>query len=203
MKKNKISKNWIRRQNRDIYVREAIKLGYRSRSAFKLIQIDEKYKIFSNKKTFLDIGASPGGWSQVACKKIKNAKIFSIDITPMKPIKNVEFFLGDFTKIESKKKIIKFFNKDIDLIVSDMAQNTTGNKNLDSIVTNELCLEAINFSKDIIKKNGCFVSKIFMGSSFKEIIELARQIFQDVKIFKPRSSRKESKENFIICRNLK
>ena len=203
MKKNKISKNWIKRQHRDIYVREAQIQGYRSRSAFKLIEIDKKYKIFSNKKTFLDIGSTPGGWSQVANNKIKNCKILSIDINEMQPIKNVKFILGDFTDEEIKKKIINFFESKIDLIVSDMAQNTTGNKNLDSLITGELCLDVLNFTKNIIKKNGIFISKIFMGSNFKEIITISKNIIKDVKIYKPHSSRKESKENYIICKNLK
>jgi len=203
LKKNKISKNWIRRQHRDIYVREAQIQGYRSRSAFKLLEIDKKYKIFNNKKTFLDIGSTPGGWSQVANNKIKNGKILSIDLNEMQPIKNVKFILGDFTNEDIKIKIINFFESKIDIIVSDMAQNTTGNKNFDSLVTGELCLDVINFTKNIIKENGIFVSKIFMGSNFKEIITLSKNIFKNVKIYKPQSSRKESKENYIICKNLK
>jgi len=203
LKKNKISKNWIRRQHRDIYVREAQIQGYRSRSAFKLLEIDKKYKIFTNKKSFLDIGSTPGGWSQVANNKIKNSKILSLDINEMEPIKNVKFILGDFTNEDIKLKIIKFFESKIDIIVSDMAQNTTGNKNLDSLITGELCLDVINFTKKIIKPNGCFISKIFMGSNFKEIIDTCKSTFKGVKVYKPQSSRKESKENFIICKNLK
>tara|TARA_B100000959_G_C14681527_1_gene500817 strand:+ start:33 stop:644 length:612 start_codon:yes stop_codon:yes gene_type:complete len=203
LKKNKISKNWIRRQHRDIYVRSAIIRGYRSRSAFKLIEIDKKFKIFYNKKTFLDLGAFPGSWSQVASEKIKNGKILSVDLKQMDPINNTNFILGNFTETKIKKDISNYFENKIDIIVSDMAQNTTGNKNLDSLITGELCLDALNFAKDIINKNGFFVSKIFMGSNFKEIIDKARNIFKDVKIFKPKSSRKESKENYIICKNLK
>jgi 23S rRNA (uridine2552-2'-O)-methyltransferase len=121
----------------------------------------------------------------------------------MDPINNTNFILGNFTETKIKKDIFNYFENKIDIIVSDMAQNTTGNKNLDSLITGELCLDALNFAKDIINKNGFFVSKIFMGSNFKEIIDKARNIFKDVKIFKPKSSRKESKENYIICKNLK
>ena len=177
--------------------------GYRSRSAFKLIEIDKKFNIFYNKKTFLDLGAFPGGWSQVASENIKNGKILSVDLKQMEPIDNTKFILGNFAETQVKKDISNYFKDKIDIIVSDMAQNTTGNKNLDSLITGELCLDALNFTKDIINKNGFFVSKIFMGSNFKEIICKVRSIFKDVKIFKPKSSRKESKENYIICKNLK
>ena len=177
--------------------------GYRSRSAFKLIEIDKKFNIFYNKKTFLDLGAFPGGWSQVAGEKIKNGNILSVDLKQMEPIDNTNFILGNFSEDKTKKKIINYFIDKIDIVVSDMAQNTTGNKNLDSLIIGELCLDALNFTKEIINKNGFFVSKIFMGSNFKEIISKVRNIFKDVKIFKPKSSRKESKENYIICKNLK
>ena len=203
MKKNKISKNWIRRQQKDIYVRSAIMRGYRSRSAFKLIEIDKKFNIFYNKKTFLDLGSFPGGWSQVAGEKIKNGNILSVDLKQMESIDNTNFILGNFTEDKTKKKIFNYFMDKIDIVASDMAQNTTGNKNLDSHIIGELCLDALNFTKEIINKNGFFVSKIFMGSNFKEIISKSKNIFKDVKIFKPKSSRKESKENYIICKKLK
>ena len=203
MKKNKVSKNWIRRQRRDIYVRNAIIRGYRSRSAFKLIEIDKKFRLFLNKKTLLDLGSSPGGWTQVATKKIIKGKILSVDLKKMDPIVNSKFILGNFLMQEVKNEILDYFDQKIDIVISDMAPNTTGNKNLDSLVAGELCLEAMNFSKNIIKKNGFFVSKIFMGSNFNEILNIAKGLFKNVSIFKPKSSRKESKENYIICKNLK
>ena len=203
MKKNKISKNWIRKQHRDIYVRSSKILGYRSRSAFKLIEIDKKFRLFLNKKTLLDLGSSPGGWTQIATKKIINGKILSVDLKKMDPIANSKFILGNFLVQEVKNEILDYFDQKIDIVISDMAPNTTGNKNLDSLVAGELCLEAMNFSKNIIKKNGFFVSKIFMGSNFNEILNIAKGLFKNVSIFKPKSSRKESKENYIICKNLK
>ena len=203
MKKNKISKNWIKKQHRDIYFRYSKIHGYRSRSAFKLIEIDKKFRLFLNKKTLLDLGSFPGGWTQVATKKIIKGKILSVDLKKMDPIANSKFILGNFLMREVKNKIHNYFNENIDIVISDMSQNTTGNKNLDSLVTGELCLEAMNFSKNIIKKNGFFVSKFFMGSNFNEILNIAKELFKDVSIFKPKSSRKESKENYIICKNLK
>jgi len=203
LKKSKISKNWINKQNRDIYVKESRAQGYRSRSAFKLIEIDQRFNFLSKSKSLLDLGSAPGSWSQVASKKIKNGKILSVDIKEMLPISNNLFLKGDFTKLEIQNKIIKFFNTRIDTIVSDMAFNTTGNKALDSFKTGNLCLNALEFSRKILKVNAYFVSKIFMGAIFKEIQMRAKEIFKEVLIFKPKSSRKESKEIYIFCRNLK
>ncbi len=202
MKKNKVSKNWINKQKRDIYVRESKIQGYRSRSAFKLIEIDKKFNFFKKNIKFLDLGGAPGGWAQVATKNIKNGKILSVDIKPIEPIDNVDFLIGDFTDFQIQKKIFNYFNTKIDLLVSDMAPNTTGNKNIDSLATGNLCILAIDFASKILKDNGVFVSKIFMGSVFEEIRLKAQKVFKNVKIFKPSSSRKESKENYIICKNL-
>ena len=111
--------------------------------------------------------------------------------------------IGDFSKEESKQKIREYFNKKVDLVVSDMAVNTTGNKNLDSIVTGELCLDAMIFAKNQLNHKGKFISKLFMGSSFNEVVSEAKKIFKEVRVFKPPSSRKDSKESFIICKILR
>ena len=203
MSKNKISKKWIKRQNRDLFVKKSRIQGYRSRSAFKLIEIDKKFNLLSKSKFFLDLGASPGGWSQIASNHIKDGKILSVDIKNMSPIKNIHFLKGDFTNLDMQNNILTFFNTKIDMVVSDMAPNTTGNKNADSWKTGELCLSALYFSTNILKKSGFFISKIFMGSIFKEIQNLAKKKFKEVFIFKPESSRKESKEIYIICKYLK
>ena len=203
MKKNKINKNWIIKHNRDIYVKESRGQSYRSRSAFKLIEIDQKFNFLSKSNSLLDLGSVPGSWSQVASKKIKNGKILSVDIKEMLPITNTVFLKGDFTELETQNKIMKFFGKRIDTMVSDMASNTTGNKSLDSLRTGNLCLNALEYSRKILKINAFFVSKIFMGGIFKEIQIRAKEIFKDVLIFKPKSSRKESKEIYIFCKNLK
>ena len=203
MKKNKISKEWINRQHRDIYVIKSKQEGFRSRAVYKLKEINEKYKIIKNGFTVIDLGAAPGGWSQFIIQKFSNCKLLSIDLKEMEPIGNSYQIVGDFNNEILKKKIINYFNQKVDLVISDMAVNTTGNKNLDSVVTGELCLEAMRFSRDQLKQNGCFVSKIFMGSNFNEIISEARMNFKDTNIYKPPSSRKESKESFLICRKLK
>ena len=203
MKKNKISKEWINRQHRDIYVKKSKQEGYRSRAVYKLQEINEKFKILKNGFSVIDLGAAPGGWSQFVIEKYKNCKLLSIDLKKIEPIGNSYQIVGDFNDQSTKEKIINYFNKKVDLVMSDMAVNTTGNKNLDSVVTGELCLEALRFSKDQLKQDGSFVSKIFMGSTFNEIVGEAKLTFKEINIFKPPSSRKESKESFIICRKLR
>ncbi len=203
MKKNKISKNWINKQKRDIYVRQSKVDGYRARSAYKLIEIDKKFKIFKNGMFILDIGAAPGSWSQYASKIIKNGKIISIDLKEISPIDNGIHIKGDFTEPDIQEKIKENVTKEFDVVMSDMAVNTTGVKNLDSIQTGELCKEAMTFSKKVISSKGYFISKIFMGSTFNEIVALGKKIFKEVKVFKPLSSRKESKESFIICKKIR
>ena len=203
MKKNKISKNWVNKQRRDTYVRQSKVDGYRARSAYKLIEIDEKFKIFKGGLTVIDIGAAPGSWSQYASKVVRNGKIISIDLKEMESIDNTVQIKGDFTEDETQQKIKEFLIGKSDVVMSDMAVNTTGIKNIDSIQTGELCKEAMIFSKDIISNGGFFVSKIFMGGSFNEIVQLGKKIFKEVKVFKPKSSRKDSKESFIICKNLR
>ena len=203
MKKNKISKNWLNKQKKDIYVRQSKVDGYRARSAYKLIEIDEKFKIFKGNMFVIDIGAAPGSWSQYVSKVVKNGKLISIDLKEMDEIKNTTLIKGDFTDENIKNKIKNFLNKKPDVIISDMAVNTTGIKDLDSLQTGELCKEAIYFAKDVLSKNGFFVSKIFMGSSFNEIVALSKKTFKEVKVFKPKSSRKVSKESFIICKKIR
>ena len=200
MKKNKISKNWINNQKRDIFVRQSKIEGYRSRAVYKLKEIDEKFKILKNGISLVDLGAAPGSWSQYVAKKVKSGKILSIDLNEFEQISNIHQLRGDFTDILQKITIKNYFGKKVDVVLSDMAVNTTGNKNLDSIQTGELCMEAMNFSKEILKNEGKFVSKIFMGSTFNEIVSEAKKIFKESKVFKPLASRKDSKESFIICK---
>ena len=203
MKKNRISKNWINKQKRDIYVRQSQVDGYRARSAYKLIEIDEKFKILKNGISVIDLGASPGSWSQYIARTVKNGRLVSIDIKAMEEINNTIQIKADFTESNSQEKIKGFFKSKVDVVVSDMAVNTTGIKDIDAIYTGELAMEAMNFSKEMLVKEGRFVSKIFLGSSFNEIVALGKKLFKEVKVFKPKSSRKESKESFIICKILR
>ena len=203
MKKNKISKNWVNKQRRDTYVKQSKVDGYRARSAYKLIEIDEKFKIFKGGISVIDIGAAPGSWSQYATKVAKNGRLISIDLKVMEAIGNTVQIQGDFTEEKTQDEIKKYINNKVDVVMSDMAVNTTGIKNIDSIQTGELCKEAMFFAKDILEVNGFFISKIFMGGTFNEIVADGKKYFKEVKVFKPKSSRKDSKESFIICRKLR
>ena len=203
MKKNRISKNWINKQRRDIYVRKSQVEGYRARSVYKLIEIDQKFKILKNGISVIDLGAAPGSWSQYVNKIVKSGRLVSVDLKEMEEINNTSQIKGDFTEKEQQDKIIKLFRSKVDVVLSDMAVNTTGIKDIDAIYTGELCKEAMLFAKEFLAKEGKFVSKIFLGTSFNEIVAEAKTIFKEVKIFKPKSSRKESKESFIICKKLR
>ena len=147
MKKNKISKNWVNKQRRDTYVRQSKIDGYRARSAYKLIEIDKKFKIFKGGLYVIDLGAAPGSWSQYVSKVVKNGKIISLDLKQMEEIKNTIQIKGDFTNIDTQNQIKDYIDKELDVVMSDMAVNTTGIKNIDSIQTGELCKEAMLFSK--------------------------------------------------------
>ena len=153
MKKNKISKNWVNKQRRDTYVRQSKVDGYRARSAYKLKEIDEKFKIFKGGLSVIDIGAAPGSWSQYAIKAAKSGKLISIDLKKMEPIGNSVQIQGDFTEEKTQEEIKKNINGKVDIVMSDMAVDTTGIKNIDSIQTGEMCKEAMFFAKDLKKEN--------------------------------------------------
>ena len=202
-KKTKKSNSWKIKQHRDQYFKKSKTLGYRSRASFKLIELNDKFKFLKKNSYLLDLGSYPGGWSQVASKIIINGKILSIDTTPMKPINNVDFYNADIFDFKTKEKIMRYFNGNLEIIISDMAANTTGNKSLDSIRTNQLCIEVINFASKILINKGVFVSKVFMGDDFIEVKNLAKSLFKNVNFFKPESSRNESKETYIHCKILR
>ncbi len=203
MKKNKISKNWVNKQRRDTYVRQSKVDGYRARSAYKLIEIDQKFKIFKGGISVIDVGAAPGSWSQYVAKVVKSGRLISIDLKKMEPIGSSTQICGDFTDQKVQEEIKRYIYNKVDVVMSDMAVNTTGIKNIDSIQTGELCKEAMFFAKETLKDNGFFISKIFMGGTFNEIVAEGKKFFREVKVFKPKSSRKDSKESFIICQKLR
>jgi len=203
MKKNKSSKNWIIEQHRDQYFKQAKSSGFRSRSAYKLLELNKKFKLFSNCNFVIDLGSYPGGWSQMLKKNLKNCKILSVDIKKMDKIEGVDFLCCDFQKEESKEKILKKLNNKADLLVSDMAADTTGNKDLDCIRTNALCVEVIEFSSFVLKESGVVISKLFNGQDFLNVKNLAKSKFREVNFFKPESSRDYSKETYIHCAGIK
>ena len=202
-KRIKKSNTWKIKQHRDPFFKKSRTLGYRSRASFKLLELNEKFKFIGKNTNLLDLGSYPGGWSQVASQIIIGGKILSIDLKQMKPIKNVKFISCDIFDQKAKNEISYFFKGKLDVIISDMAADTTGNKSLDSIRTNQLCLEVLNFSLQILKPQGVLVSKLFMGEDFLEIKDIANSRFKKVNFFKPQSSRDESKETYLHCKLLK
>ena len=186
----------------DHYFIKAKEQGYRSRSAFKLIELNQKFKFLKKEIKLLDVGSFPGGWLQVAKKIIKNGKILGIDKKKLIQIEGARIIEGDFLEERSKNDILKFFNSKINVILSDMAPNTSGNKSLDAIKTNELCLSILEFSKKVLDKNGVVVSKLFMGEDFEAIKIYAKETFKNIRFFKPNSSRHNSRETYIYCNRL-
>ena len=202
-KRKKKSNTWQIKQHRDQFFKKSKTLGFRSRAAFKLIELNKKYKFIKQNTNLLDIGAYPGGWSQVSSKIITKGKILSLDLKEIEEITNVSFIQCDFLQKNMNEIVFKHFGKNLDVIISDMAADTTGNKSLDCIRTNQLCAEVINFSPKILKTNGVLVSKLFMGDDFLEVKDLAKSKFKKVHFFKPEASRDESRETYLHCEILK
>ena len=186
----------------DHFFKKAKSQGYRSRSAFKLVELNKKFKFLKNRINLLDLGSSPGGWCQIAKEKVKNGKILGLDKKVVDEIKGVNIIKGDFLDEKIRSSILDHFDSRIDVILSDMAADTTGNKSLDCIRTNQLCLQVLEFSKKILGKNGTVVSKLFMGEDFEEIKFNAKKNFKKINFFKPNSSRGESRETYIHCLGL-
>jgi 23S rRNA (uridine2552-2'-O)-methyltransferase len=203
-KLKKSSKLWISRQNNDFYVKEAKAKGYRSRSAFKLIEINKKFKFLKNNLNIVDLGSAPGGWSQVCSEINKNGKNLSIDILEMEKIENIFFYKKDFNESDFFDFINNFFDQNkVDIVLSDMAVNTTGNKDLDAMKTNSIALDVVNLSRVILKKKSSLVVKIFSGKDEDILIKNAKDSFKIIERIKPDSSRKESREMYLLCRDLK
>jgi 23S rRNA (uridine2552-2'-O)-methyltransferase len=203
-KLKKSSKLWITRQNSDFYVKEAKAKGYRSRSAFKLIEINKKFKFLQNNLHILDLGSAPGGWSQVCSEINKNGKNLSIDILDMDKIENIFFYKKDFNEIDFFDFVNNFFNQvKVDILLSDMAVNTTGNKDVDAIRTNSIAIDVLNLSKVILKQKSYLLLKFFSGKDEDILIKNAKISFEITERIKPDSSRKDSKEMYLLCKNLK
>ena len=198
------SKNWISRQSSDPYARLAKREGYRSRSAFKLIEINKKFNFLKNNLNIIDLGSSPGGWSQVISNINKNGKNLSVDILQMEKINNISFIKKDFNDGDFLKFTDDFFNNSkVDLVLSDMAANTTGNRDLDAFKTNSLALEVINLSKNVLKKQSYLLLKFFTGKDDQLLIIGVTDLFEKIIRIKPDSSRKDSREMYLLCKNLK
>ncbi len=200
MKRTRTSKSWMSEHISDVFVKQAQKDGYRSRAAYKLIEIDEKHNLFKENMTIVDLGSAPGSWSQVAIKRIGlKGRVIALDLLEMQPIKNVEFIQGDF---RDNKVLIEVENKlknlEIDLVISDMAPNISGIKVVDqsaAIYLNEL---ALDFSCNWLKPNGHLLVKSFIGADFDSFVDSVKPFFKKVIRIKPSSSRDRSSEIFVL-----
>ncbi|MFT6077017.1 MAG: 23S rRNA (uridine2552-2'-O)-methyltransferase [Myxococcota bacterium] len=213
-RKKKSSVAWIKRHINDPFVKEAHEQGFRARSAFKIIEINDKFKILKKGKIVVDLGAAPGGWSQVVVEKVGRGKVFAVDLLEMEPIVGVEFLQQDFLSDDAAKNIINLMNKNqsvsedktprkCNVVLSDMAENCCGDARTDHLRIVSLLEEALEFACQILEKDGVFVGKIFQGGASRELLERLRSLFEVVKHFKPDSSRKESAESYIVATGFK
>ncbi len=193
------SKNWVYRQKNDQFVKKAKQLGYLNRAAFKLEEIEEKYKIIQNSKEILELGSSPGGWTQIILNYNSKTNITCFDLLDMKiNIQNISFYREDFLKYDFNNLKNKF-----NLVLSDLAPNTTGHQSTDHLRISRLIYEIIERLEIILKNKGSLIFKIWKGEEEKEIVKKLKQIFDKVEYFKPNSSRQESSEIFIISRGFR
>lgn len=206
----KSSHKWLLRQVNDPFVEKAKIEGWRCRAAFKIIEIDTKFKIFKKGKVVVDLGAAPGGWSQYAVTKVGEGNIVAIDLLEMSPIVGVHFFQQDFLTEDAPEKIMTVLktlprNKTgrCDVVMSDMAANTTGDSSVDHLRIIALLEDALVLAEKILSNGGCFVGKIFQGGSSDEIVKKLRKSFSIVKYFKPDSSRKDSSETYLVATGFK
>ncbi len=202
--RKKSSTAWLQRQLNDPYVLKAQKEGYRSRAAYKLIEINDKFKILKKGQVIIDLGSTPGGWSQFAVKIAGDNNVLAVDILEMDPISGVKFICQDFLTHDAHEIIIKAIKEDLgrdqkcDVVLSDMAANSSGDSRTDHLRIIGILEETLEFSKKILSKNGNFVGKVFQGGASQELLKVFRDNFTTVKHFKPKSSRKKSAENYII-----
>ena len=199
------SNRWLERQLNDPYVAEAKRRGYRSRAAFKLIQIDEKYKFLCKNKVIVDLGCAPGGWSQVAAMKLKGTgKLVGLDILPTEPMEGATFVCQDFTEPGAEEKLIELLGGvKADIVMSDMAANTTGHKQTDHLRTIGLVEEAYAFAKTVLKEDGVFFAKVFQGGTEGELLADLKKNFRKVSHYKPDASREKSPETYVIAQGFR
>lgn len=196
----KASKAWLRRHVTDAYVRRAKDAGYRSRAAFKLLEIDARDRILKPGMTVLDLGAAPGGWSQVAAQKVgPGGKVVAVDLLQIEPLRGVTILRGDFREAD----LAGALGGKADAVLSDMMPNVTGVPSVDQARAAELLLAAIQLCRKVLKSDGVFLAKMFHGEAFDEVLQALRASFQTVAVHKPAASRGESRENYFLARSVK
>lgn len=203
MARSKSSSRWLSRQSSDPYVAKAKSLGYRSRAVFKLEEIQNKYQIFRSNKCVVDLGAAPGAWTQYAVKQLPNPDccIIGLDILPMTPLDRVCLIQGDFTELEVLQQLVTVLaGNQPDLVLSDMAPNISGNKAIDQPKSMYLAELALEFTQQHLAKGGSFAVKLFQGAGYTDYLQALKSSFKQVNTFKPKASRKESKEMYAVAR---
>lgn len=203
MARSKSSSRWLSRQSSDPYVAKAKSLGYRSRAVFKLEEIQNKYQIFRSNKCVVDLGAAPGAWTQYAVKQLPNPDccIIGLDILPMTPLDRVCLIQGDFTELEVLQQLVTVLaGNQPDLVLSDMAPNISGNKAIDQPKSMYLAELALEFTQQHLAEGGSFAVKLFQGAGYTDYLQALKSSFKQVNTFKPKASRKESKEMYAVAR---
>ena len=203
-KRTKSSGAWLNEHVHDPYVKLAQKQGYRARAAFKLLEINEKDKLINADTVLADLGSAPGSWSQVAMESIgPRGRVFAMDILPMEPVKGVEFIQGDFREEEVLQQLVDLLNgQKLDLVISDIAPNMTGNTVTDQARSFYLCELAYDFAINHLKPGGHFLIKVFQGAGYEEYVKLLRESFAEVVVRKPKASRDRSNEIYLLARKL-
>jgi 23S rRNA (uridine2552-2'-O)-methyltransferase len=205
MKRSKSSRKWLDRHFNDTYVKQAQKAGYRSRAAFKLLEIQEKDRLIKPGMKVVDLGAAPGGWSQIVRDLVgERGQVFALDILPMDPIAGVSFIQGDFREPDPLNGLRNLLDgAAIDLVISDMAPNVTGMASVDQPRSIYLCELALDFARENLKPGGGFVAKVFQGEGFDNYLREVRSSFTRVVSRKPDSSRAKSREIYLVAGNFK
>ncbi|MDB5478207.1 MAG: ribosomal methyltransferase RrmJ/FtsJ [Alphaproteobacteria bacterium] len=202
------SARWLERQLNDPYVKQAQESGYRARSVFKILEIDDKVKAMKPGAIVVDLGSTPGSWTQVAVERVKSlaskGRVIATDILPMEPIPGSEFLQMDFTANDAVEKLLTLLDgKKADVVLSDMAANTTGQRSVDHINTVYLVELAWDFARQVLDKDGVFIAKVFQGGTEKNLLGQFKKAFTAVKHMKPAASRKESPELYVVCTGFK
>ena len=199
------NRTWIKQHVTDPYVVQSQRDGYRSRASYKLLEIIEKTRLIKPGMTVVDLGSAPGGWSQVAAKKVGHqGSVVAVDILPMNPIAGVDFIQGDFTEEEILAELLKTIgNKPVDLVISDMAPNLTGMKAVDQPAVVYLAELAVDLAQQVLTKNGIFIAKLFQGEGFDEFVRITRKVFNVVNLKKPDASRSKSREVYLVAKGLR
>jgi|TARA_B110000116_G_C16717896_1_gene527720 23S rRNA (uridine2552-2'-O)-methyltransferase len=199
------NRSWIKQHVNDPYVKQSQRDGYRSRASYKLLEIVEKDRLIRSGMTVVDLGSAPGGWSQVASRLVgHDGRVHALDILPMDPIAGVDFIQGDFTEDAIFTQLIDLIgSRAVDLVISDIAPNLSGNKAVDQPAMIYLAELGVDLANRVLSKNGVFIAKLFQGQGFDPFVQQVRTLFNGVSIIKPDASRSRSREVYLVAKGLK